>query len=180
MNERIALIGFMASGKSTVGQRLASLTGRPFVDLDQRIEAAAGRSIPEIFEQQGEAGFRELEARTLREVLDEAPCVLATGGGSVHDPVSRERLRRRARVVWLDLRFDSVRSRLSVEDPRQRPLVAGSREEELLALYRGRRRDYAAAAELRVEVDRRSAVQIARWVLDALERLPRRRGGGTA
>ena len=172
MIESLALVGFMASGKTTVGQRMGTLLGKPFIDLDQRVEALAGLSIPEIFRDEGEPSFRAHEAEALRSVLSGPPCVLACGGGTVQDALSRDLLRRRSRVVWLDLRFETVRARLSSSDASRRPLVATLLEEGLLELYRSRRRDYAAVADLRVEVDHRSARQLAGWILGALEELP--------
>lgn len=169
MKEHLALVGFMASGKSTVGQRLAAALRRPFVDLDQRIESDTGSSITELFLHEGQSGFRAREATALRRVLDEGPCVLATGGGTVVDEDSRARLRQNSWVVWLDLRFDTVRARLASEHHSHRPLVESLDEEGLLALYRSRRLVYAASAHLRAEVDRRSPVQISRWILSALE-----------
>jgi len=169
VNQHLALVGFMAAGKSTVGQRLAAALRRPFVDLDQRVEEATGSSVAEIFESRGEAAFRELESRALRTVLHEGPCVLATGGGSMVDASSRALLREGAWVVWLDLRFDTVRARLASDRRRRRPLAESLGEEGLVRLYRSRRPEYAAVAHLRVEVDRRSPVQLSRWILGALE-----------
>lgn len=78
---RVVLVGFMASGKTSVGERLARLLGWRFTDFDAEIEARAGASIPEIFARQGEEAFRELEARVGRRLLQEEDVVLATGGG---------------------------------------------------------------------------------------------------
>src|SRR4051812_8462078 len=76
------LVGMMGSGKSTVGKRLAARLDRPFVDLDERIETEAGRSIGDIFERDGEPAFRALESRVLARVADGPDAVVATGGGA--------------------------------------------------------------------------------------------------
>jgi shikimate kinase len=78
----IALVGLMGSGKSSVGRRLANTLGLPFKDADNEVEAAAGRSIPDIFADLGEPAFREGERRVIARLLDEPPHVLATGGGA--------------------------------------------------------------------------------------------------
>src|SRR5580765_1547934 len=85
----IVLVGMMGAGKSSIGRRLAARIGIPFVDADSEIETAAGMGIPEIFEKHGEPYFRAGEARVIARLLDNGPCVLATGGGAVMDPQTR-------------------------------------------------------------------------------------------
>ncbi len=88
------LVGFMASGKTTVGRALADHIGWPFVDMDAEIEAREDRSIAQIFRENGEAGFREIESRVLRahvrKIEAGQPCVLALGGGAFVQPANRE------------------------------------------------------------------------------------------
>src|SRR5260370_27670071 len=86
----IVLVGMMGAGKSSIGRRLAARLGIPFVDADTEIESAAGMSISEIFEKHGEPYFRSGEARVIARLLDGEPSVLATGGGAVMDPRTRE------------------------------------------------------------------------------------------
>ena len=81
----IALVGMMGSGKTSIGKRLATRLGLPFVDSDSEIETAAGMTITEIFDRHGEAYFREGERRVIARLLGEGPCVLATGGGAFMD-----------------------------------------------------------------------------------------------
>src|SRR6478736_3693387 len=85
----IVLIGMMGAGKSTIGRRMAARLKLPFVDADTEIEAAAGMTIPEIFERHGEPYFRDGEARVIARLLDGGPIVLASGGGSLMDPQTR-------------------------------------------------------------------------------------------
>lgn len=116
----------MASGKSTVGKRLAVLLDRPFVDADDALVEQVGRTIPEIFEAEGEAGFRDREAAFLVELLDRADApVIATGGGVVLRPESRTALldRTTATVVWLRGAPAFLASR--AERKPHRPLLAG-------------------------------------------------------
>lgn len=120
----VALVGPMGSGKSSLGSWMAEVIGRPFVDLDHEIEASTGRTIAEIFETDGEPAFRTIEAATAAKVLDAAPgAIVATGGGAVLDAGTRERLRERAVVVWLDADPDDLAVR--VGDGAARPLLAG-------------------------------------------------------
>jgi shikimate kinase len=113
----IALAGFMGAGKSTLGIRLARQLGWHFVDLDERIEQAAGISIPEFFERHGELAFRHLEADQLRSVLGRAvefheSTVLALGGGTYAQPGAPEFLRNSSvPVIWLDTPIEILLSR---------------------------------------------------------------------
>jgi shikimate kinase len=113
----IGLAGFMGAGKSTVGTRLARQLGWRFVDLDERIEQAAGISIPEFFERHGEFAFRQLEADQLRSTLGRAvefqeSTVLALGGGTYAQPGAPEFLRNSGvPVIWLDTPIEVLLSR---------------------------------------------------------------------
>jgi shikimate kinase len=121
---RIVLAGFMGTGKSAVGRRLADRRGLPFVDLDSWIEERAGMPVREVFAQQGEVAFRELEKRVVRDAcaLDEA--VIAAGGGAVVDDENREALADGGLLFCLVASPEAVLRRvgLNVAD---RPLLAG-------------------------------------------------------
>jgi shikimate kinase len=108
----IVLIGMMGAGKSSVGRRLASRLGLPFVDADAEIEAAAGMSIPDIFQIHGEAAFRSGEARVIARLLEGGPQVLATGGGAFMNAVTRAGIRARGVSVWLRADFDVLMRRI--------------------------------------------------------------------
>src|SRR6516165_7027931 len=97
----IVLIGMMGVGKSTIGRRLAARLRLPFVDADTEIEAAAGMTIPEIFERHGEPHFRDGEARVISRLLDGGPLVLATGGGAFMREETRSRIAAKAISLWL-------------------------------------------------------------------------------
>jgi 3-dehydroquinate synthase len=97
----IVLIGFMATGKSAVGERVASRLGRPFIDTDALIEAQTGRPVPRIFAEMGEAAFRRLEAGVVADAAARSGCVIATGGGVVLSPDNMDRLRRGGLVIAL-------------------------------------------------------------------------------
>ena len=108
----IALVGLMGAGKSSIGRRLANALGLPFVDADEEVEKAAGRSIPDIFEELGEAAFRDGERRVIARLLDGPAQVLATGGGAFISPQTRAKIHERGISVWLKADIDVLSRRL--------------------------------------------------------------------
>ena len=132
--QNIALIGFMATGKSAVGRNLARRLHRRFVDLDALIEKAQGRKVREIFARDGESYFRQLEKQTLSEVLEEQGQVIATGGGIVLDDENLVLLRQKALLIALTASTDVLVGRVGKNS--KRPLLKGYdtrvRIEELL------------------------------------------------
>ena len=117
----IVLVGMMGAGKSSIGRRLASRLGIPFIDADTEIESAAGMTIPEIFEKHGEPYFRAGEARVIARLLDNGPQVLATGGGSVMDPQTRALIGQKSISIWLKADIDVLLKRTKRRN--DRPLV---------------------------------------------------------
>ena len=107
----VVLVGMMGAGKSSIGRRLASRLGIPFVDADSEIEIAAGMSIPEIFDKHGEPEFRKGEARVIARLLDNGPQVLATGGGAVMDQQTRDLIQIKGVSVWLKADLDVLMKR---------------------------------------------------------------------
>lgn len=130
-NRTIALVGLMGVGKSTVGRRLAARLGLPFADGDDEIERAAGMSVSAIFETMGEAAFRDGEARVMRRLLEGPRMVLATGGGAVLNPETRELLKANSVMVWLKADLKTVASRVQRRDTR--PLLRGKDAFEALS-----------------------------------------------
>jgi shikimate kinase len=107
----IVLVGMMGAGKSSVGRRLASRLGIPFVDADSEIESAAGMTIPEIFAKHGEPYFRAGEARVIARLLESGPQVLATGGGAVMDQRTRDLIHIKGVSIWLKADLDVLLKR---------------------------------------------------------------------
>ena len=143
LNRHLALAGFMGAGKTTLGQQAARRLRRRFVDLDREIERVAGATIEELFARDGEAGFRELEARVAASVLDGGdPVVLALGGGTVLSAATRELLRRRAFTVLLDV-DPALAWRRARESGRPLAIDEGSFQ----ALYRARLPIYEETAD---------------------------------
>src|SRR5262244_1760953 len=136
----IFLLGFMASGKSTVGPVLAAKLGRLFIDLDRLIEAKVGCAIVELIAREGEERFRQIETETLREVASRGAAVIAPGGGAITRAENRELMWRFGITVWLDAPFTLCWRRIQ-DDGATRPLApdeatARARYEGRLALYR--------------------------------------------
>jgi shikimate kinase len=131
----ITLTGFMGSGKTTVGKVLADFLGCPFMDLDDLIVKKAGKSIPEIFAQDGEPAFRQLEARLLRQTVEkytENTVVLALGGGAVTAPASAALLHEKSVCIYLRATLETLLSRLEGETA-GRPLADASLADRLAA-----------------------------------------------
>ena len=145
----IALVGLMGVGKSSVGRRLANALGLPFRDADAEVEAAAARSIPDIFAELGEPAFREGERRVIARLLDEPPHVLATGGGAFMDPKTRELIRRKAISIWLKTDLEVLARRVSRKD--NRPLIAGKDPMEVLKAQAEARYRVYGEADITVE-----------------------------
>ncbi|HEY8616492.1 shikimate kinase [Phenylobacterium sp.] len=145
----IALVGLMGVGKSSVGRRLASALDLPFRDADAEVEAAAGRSISDIFADLGEAVFREGERRVIARLLDQPPHVLATGGGAFMNAETRALIKSKAVSVWLKADLEVLARRVGRKD--NRPLLAGKDPLEVLRAQAEAR--YPAYAEADVTVE---------------------------
>ena len=167
MDSNIVLIGFMGCGKSSIGRRLATRTGRTFVDSDELIVADTGRPITEIFREEGEEAFRDRESSALSGLIGSTGIVLATGGGAVLRPSNREILRSVGRVLWLHADADTLFERatrnakrplLDVENPRT----------TFRNLLEARLPVYGEAADVTVDASGLSHAQTVEAILQAL------------
>ena len=140
----------MGSGKTTVGQELAKLVELPFIDLDDTVAAQAGRSIGEIFAEDGEPVFRVLESQALALAAAAPPAVIATGGGVMTQPLNRTRMAAAGVSIWLHVPFRTIVARLSETEKRQRPLFHS--EGVAQALYNERIGAYGRA-DIKIEVE---------------------------
>jgi shikimate kinase len=170
---RVVLVGFMGAGKSTVGPLVARRLGWEFVDLDDEIEAATGRTVPEIFATDGEAAFRAAERAAAERVCTHAGLVLATGGGAFTVPETRSTLQRGALTVWLRCEIDTLLARIPIGG--SRPLAAN--RATILPLLVGREPSYALA-DLTIDTTRTAPAEVARLVAEAAAR-GRNEGEGT-
>ncbi len=164
----IVLIGFMGSGKSSVGRRLAQTLGWPRRDTDELVAAAAGMSIPGIFAHGGETQFRAAESDVLTRMSAKPPSVIVTGGGIVLRTENVSRLREIGTVVWLTASLDVLRERLARR--RNRPLLQTSDPAATIArLLEERRKFYEAAADLTVDTSELDHAQVAEAVRRAIQ-----------
>lgn len=135
--QNLVLIGMPGCGKTTVGLALSQLTGRPFLDTDSLIEAQAGKTLPQIFREDGEEAFRELESQVLMKVSKESGLIIATGGGCVCRPENYAPLHQNSRIVWLQRNIHQLPTD-------GRPLSAGK---DLKQMYENRKALYAHFAD---------------------------------
>lgn len=155
----IALTGFMGCGKSTVGSLVAEALGCPFLDLDAVVEKKAGKSIPQIFEADGESAFRRMEKKALEEIVNkyaESTAVLALGGGTVTVSGAPELLREKTLCIYLEATLEALQGRLEGQTE-GRPLAGGGMAERLAA----REPLYRQAAHITLETDRLSPEELA-------------------
>lgn len=166
----IFLVGPMGAGKTTVGKRLAETRGMEFIDSDNEIEVRTGVDIPLIFEKEGEEGFRRREKLVIAELAQRSHVVLATGGGAVLDPESRQWLAARGMVVYLYASVDQQLQRTARTD--HRPLLQNvpDRRQTLQQLFDVRDPLYREIADLIVHTDGRNARVLAREIEDHIDR----------
>lgn len=170
MEENIVLVGFMGSGKSTVGRELARRLGRAFLDTDELVERRAGMPVPEVFARLGEDGFRRLEAEAVAEAAAEGGRVIATGGGALLREENVQRLKATGRLYLLHASPADLLDRLEADGTRRRPLLAGvatraGRLERIEALLAARAPAYARADEV-VETTGRTVAAVAEEIIE--------------
>ena len=157
----IYLLGFMGSGKSTVGSLLASALGWPLIDLDTLIEAGQGLSIREIFENSGESSFRQVEHAALTEASKAEPAVIALGGGTFAQPPNVELIRESGgATVWLDCPAEVLRTRCAGLE--NRPLF---RDEQSFSQLLADRLPYYRLADFRVSTEGRKPEEVVEQIL---------------
>jgi 3-dehydroquinate synthase len=162
----IILGGFMATGKSTAGRRLAIVLGYDFLDLDTLIAAEAGMPISQIFSGQGEGAFRALETRMVERVAGRTGCVVATGGGTIVNPRNMEALKRSGVVVTLTADPDTIVARIGPTE--DRPMLWGGDKRERVRLLLEQRAEAYAKADLIVDASAHTIDHVVNHILDFL------------
>jgi len=147
-SDSIVLIGLMGAGKTTVGRRLAKKLGLSFVDADHEIERAAGMSVSDIFEQHGEAQFRDGERRVIARLLETGPQVLATGGGAYMDEITRQNIAAKGVCIWLKCSHKLLMSR--VRKRGHRPLLKTADPDAVMQQLMDKRYPVYALADMTV------------------------------
>ena len=165
--DTIVMVGLMGAGKTSIGRRLATRLGLPFVDADDAIEEAAKSSISDIFERLGEESFRDGERRVIARLLDDSPIVLATGGGAFMDPDTRALIAAKGISIWLRADIDTLVRRTSRRE--DRPLLKNGDPREILTNLMNLRYPIYAQADITVDSLDGPAEETLQQVLDALE-----------
>jgi shikimate kinase len=164
-SDKVYLVGFMGAGKSTVARALARRLDWKVEDIDERIEQRERRDIPTIFRQEGEPYFRGIERQEVIALLAERGTVIATGGGTIVDPVTRELMLRDGVVIWLDASFATILDRVPLDG--RRPLAADRIEME--SLYNQRLMAYSQS-HLRLDASKNSVEELVDQIVEWLNR----------
>jgi shikimate kinase len=170
----IYLIGYRATGKTTVGKELARLLGWEFVDADVYLEERAGKTIREIFREEGEAGFRDRESLNLEELSARPDHVIATGGGIILREENRKRMKETGFVVWLTASAPTLWQRIQADHTtlERRPNLTVGGMEEVENLLEARRPLYEMGCDLRISTEGESPEQLAGAILAAWREIP--------
>ena len=145
----IVLVGMMGAGKTTVGRRLAPRIGLPFFDADNEIEQAAGMSVAELFNRHGEQSFRQGEAKVIERLLDGSPSVVATGGGALLNPATRQRIKEKSVSIWIKADIDTIVRRATRRGTR--PLLKTGNPHDIIKNLLGERGDFYAGADIHID-----------------------------
>ncbi len=170
MKTNIALIGFMGTGKTAVGKTLAKRMGREFVETDALIENKSGKSIPDIFQQDGEIAFRELEIEVIKEIAGKDNCVIAGGGGVVLNKINIDRLRKKCIIINLKATPPVIVERTS-GDRGDRPLLAvAGRLAQIKELMNYRRPFYRRAADMEIDTSKLDIKAVVEKIIREIEK----------
>lgn len=167
VKDNIALIGFMGSGKSSIGRLLGESLGRTFIDTDEMIESMAGKSIGLIFEQDGEIIFRRMEAEAIEGACEQSKAVISLGGGAILDENNVERIRRYCHVVWLWADPGCIFERLNGDS--RRPLLKGANPlQRIEDLLEGRMDKYAKASDMLLDTSGRDVEECSKRIANEM------------
>jgi shikimate kinase len=170
MKSSIALIGFMGAGKTAVGEALAEKLGKEFIELDELIERKAGKTIPEIFRQDGEIVFRELEIEATKEIAGKKNLVIACGGGIVLNRINIDRLKQECVIVYLTASPSVILKRVS-KNHSERPLLnAGDKKQTIKELLAFRQPFYKAAADITIDTSKLSVDTVVEQIIEKLKK----------
>ena len=164
--KNIYLVGFMGSGKSTVGKILAEKLNMNFIDIDKFIEEKEGMKIKDIFEQKGESYFRELERKQIEAIVNQEGLVVSTGGGLGANLNNMNLMKKNGDVVWLDVSLNTVLDRL--KNDQDRPLLKQPIE-KIKQLFEERKNVYRLA-NIRINADKKTPSQIVEEILTKIKR----------
>jgi len=169
----ITLIGYRGSGKSSVAAPLAERSGFSWIDADDEIERIAGKSITQIFADEGESHFRQIERTVMQSLLSRDKLIIAAGGGAILNAQTREEIQDAGPVIWLKADVNALEQRLTsdVSTASRRPALtaSASQREEIQNLLNQREPLYRACASITVDTDSKTVIQIVDEIMDALD-----------
>ena len=169
MKTSIALIGFMGTGKTAVGKALAEKLGKEFLELDPLIEQKAGKTIPEIFKEDGEIAFRELEIEVTKEVSKKKNAVIACGGGVVLNKINIDRLKKEAIIVYLTASPRVILKR-TLNDAEERPLLKVANPAlTIRELLRFRKPFYKRASDITINTSKPDINSVVEEIIDKIK-----------
>ena len=171
----LTLIGYRATGKTTLARLLAERLGWDWIDADVEIERRAGKSIARIFAEQGEPAFRDLEAEVIAELCRRDRLVLAAGGGAPLRSASRQAMRQGGSVVWLTARPETILARMSTDatTAARRPNLTERKPlDEIVQLLQTREPIYKESAHLVVDTEGKQPGELAAMIIEQLRLLP--------
>ena len=164
----LVFLGMMGSGKSAIGKMVARSLGLEFRDSDTEIETAAGRSVPEIFDEYGEKEFRRLEQRVILRVMSDGPILLALGGGAFLAEETRQGIEQNGLSVWLNVPVDIILERVS-RRPKKRPLLRNGNPREIVETLLAQREPIYSLAEVHVLSDGGTKSEMRDLVLERID-----------
>jgi shikimate kinase len=179
----LVLIGYRGTGKSQVARRLAERLAWPWFDADVEIEARAGKTIAQIFAEEGEPAFRDWEAKVVADLATHERAVLALGGGAVMRPENRAAIAPRGRVVWLTASAETIWQRIQADTAtasRRPDLTATGGITEIIATLAARRPIYRQCAHLVVDTENKTPAEVADAILAQWQRSEGAHDGGNA
>src|SRR3989344_5471559 len=163
----IAFIGFRGTGKTTIGQRVAKRLNMKFTDIDKEIVKTAGKSVPEIFAQSGEEGFRILERKAVADISSQDNMCIACGGGVVLFKENIDNLKRNSTIILLEAQARVIYRR--IRNDSNRPSLTGKEKmDEIIQLLGEREPLYEAAAEMKFDTSQDSVPQTVQKIIDEL------------
>ncbi len=170
MKSNIVLIGFMATGKSTVGRKLAQNLDMDFLEMDEMIEKKAGKSIPKIFKEDGEIRFRELEMSVCKDLSNSKNSVISAGGGVVLNKLNIDYLKISSKIILLEATADEIYERAIKEGKEKRPLIdKPNPRKEVNDLLEFRKPFYEAASQYQVQTDDKDTSEIVDEIINLLK-----------
>lgn len=171
LKKTVALVGMMGAGKTAVGKALSARLGVPFLDSDAEIEAAANRTVAEIFSRDGEPFFREKESQVIQRLLENERCILSTGGGAFMAERNQQMIAQKGVAVWLNAPLDVLWTRVRHKDTR--PLLRTANPYQTLKGLYDKRTPVYARADLCVDVLPKFSIEdTAELVIQALQTRP--------